>query len=177
MRISTVMRHMLGYAIGISLFFLLIPYGLYMLAVQCDPIIGIPLIGNAAVRTAVAVVILLPGIVFALWSNAALLFIGKGGPTDGFGVAISPRTQHLVVRGPYRFTRNPMVFGALSCYFAFGVYLDSAAVGIALVLMLPLIVVYLKQTEEKRLERDFGDEYREYRKSVSMILPLPPRKG
>jgi len=23
----------------------------------------------------------------------------------------------------------------------------------------------------------FGDEYREYRKSVSMILPLPPRKG
>ena len=176
MRASTVTRHMLGYVIGISLFFLLIPYGLYTLAVLCDPVIRISLIGDAAVRTAVAVVILVPGIVFALWSNAALLFIGKGGPTDGFGVVISPRTQHLVVRGPYRFTRNPMVFGALSCYFAFGVYLDSAAVSIALLLFIPLIVVYLKHTEEKRLERDFGDEYRAYRKSVSMILPLPPKR-
>jgi protein-S-isoprenylcysteine O-methyltransferase Ste14 len=177
MKAATVMRHMLGYAIGISLFFALIPWGFYRLSISVDPAIGAVVVGNDAARTVVSIVVLVPGVVFALWSNTALLFMGKGGPTDGFGVAISPRTQHLVIRGPYRFTRNPMVFGALSCYFAFAVFLNSAAVLITLVVLIPLIIVYLKNTEEKRLERDFGDEYREYRKRVSMILPLPPEKG
>lgn len=176
MNIRTIARHIIGYMVGISMFFLLIPWGLYTLSRHCDPVLGITIADGAAVRTIVALIILVPGIVFALWSNAALLFIGKGGPTDGFGVAISPRTQHLVVRGPYRFTRNPMVFGALSCYFAFAVFLNSAAALIILITFIPLIVIYLKNTEEKRLERDFGDEYREYRGRVSMIVPLPPRK-
>ena len=174
MKAGTVVRHMIGYAIGISLFFVLIPWGLYRISIAVDPAIGMGLIGNVTVRTVVSIIVLVPGLVFALWSNAALLFIGKGGPTDGFGVAISPRTQHLVIRGPYRYTRNPMVFGALSCYFAFAVFLNSAAVLITLIAFIPLIVVYLKKTEERRLERDFGDEYREYRKRVSMIFPLPP---
>jgi protein-S-isoprenylcysteine O-methyltransferase Ste14 len=177
MKAETVARHLLGYAIGFSLFFVLIPWGFYWISRSIDPVVGTGLIGYAAVRMVVSIIILIPGVVFALWSNAALLFIGKGGPTDGFGVAISPRTEHLVIRGPYRFTRNPMVFGALSCYFSFAVFLNSAAVLITLIILIPLIVVYLKNTEEKRLERDFGEEYREYRKHVSMIFPLPPGEG
>jgi len=177
MKAGTVARHMLGYAIGISLFFVLIPWGLCWLSRTIDPVIGTGFIRNNTARMIVSITILVPGVVFALWSNAALLFIGKGGPTDGFGVAISPRTEHLVIRGPYRFTRNPMVFGALSCYFSLAVYLDSVAGLIALIIIIPFIVLYLKRTEEKRLERDFGDEYREYRKRVSMIFPLPPGEG
>lgn len=177
MKAATVLRHLLGYVIGISLFFVLIPWGFYRLSVYADPAVGAGLIGHDAARAAVSIIVLVPGLVFMLWSNAALLFMGKGGPTDGFGVAISPRTQHLVIRGPYRYTRNPMVFGALSCYFSLGVFLNSAAVLITLILIIPLLVVYLKNTEEKRLERDFGDEYREYRKRVPMIFPFPAGKG
>ncbi len=176
MKAVTVARHILGYAIGISLFFVLIPWILLWISINIDPSIGAGLIGDAVMRAVISGIILIPGVVFALWSNSALLFIGKGGPTDGFGMAISPRTEHLVIRGPYRYTRNPMVFGALSCYFAIVVYLDSAAGLVALMVFIPLVIVYLKHTEEKRLERDFGDEYREYRKRVSMIVPMPPRK-
>jgi protein-S-isoprenylcysteine O-methyltransferase Ste14 len=36
--------------------------------------------------------------------------------------------------------------------------------------------IYLKQVEEKRLLKDFGDEYEKYRKRVSILVPLPPGK-
>jgi protein-S-isoprenylcysteine O-methyltransferase Ste14 len=100
-----------------------------------------------------------------------LFKIGKGGPTDGFNIAISPRTKNLVVTGPYRLSRNPMVFGAFSVYFAIGLFLFSALVLFTLAVFLGLSVVYLKQTEEKRLTRDFGEAYVAYRKKVPMIFP------
>jgi len=175
MNIALILRHMLGYAVGLSLFFVLIPWGLYRISIEADPLLGCGFIGGESARIILAIIIVIPGAVFAIWSNAALLFIGKGGPADGFGVAISPRTKHLVIRGPYRFSRNPMVFGALSCYFSLGVFLDSPTVIIVLLIFIPMTVVYLKNTEEKRLERDFGEEYREYRRRVSMVVPLPPR--
>ncbi|TAL33205.1 MAG: isoprenylcysteine carboxylmethyltransferase family protein [Spirochaetes bacterium] len=176
MNAVTIVRHIAGYAVGISIFFMLIPWGLLLLSIHADPVIGVGIFEVSIVRTVVSALILTPGVVFMLWSNAALFLIGKGGPTDGLGIAISPRTRHLVIRGPYRYSRNPMVFGALSGYFAFAVYLDSAAALLTLAAFVPLIVAYLKATEEKRLERDFGEEYRAYRRRVSMIFPLPPRR-
>ena len=116
------------------------------------------------------------GIVFALWSNLYLLLVGKGGPADGFGIAISPRTQHLVTSGPYRYTRHPMMFGALMVYFALSLLFNSlVCLGIVAV-FLACAAVYLKLVEEKRLLEDFGDAYKQYRSTVSMLLPLPSRK-
>ncbi len=46
---------------------------------------------------------------------------------------------------------------------------------IVLALFLPFAVVYLKRSEETRLARDFGKEYEEYKKRVSMIVPWPKR--
>lgn len=169
MKLTELTRYILGYIIGISVFFVAIPWGLYLLA-QVQPV-GI--VENPAVRWVFAVPLFVAGIVFVMWSNAELLRIGKGGPADGFNVVVSPRTKHLVTTGPYKYTRNPMVFGALSTYFAVALYLNSAADLVALIIFTYFVRIYLRLTEEKRLEQDFGDEYREYKKKVPMIFPWP----
>ena len=169
---KTLARHLVGYAVGLSVFAGAIPYGLFRLS-AVHPI-HLP-IGNSA-RLAIALLLAGTGLFFALWSNAALLIQGKGGPTAAFNVAISPRTKHLVVRGPYRHTRNPMVFGALSFYFALVVYWNSLQAFGALVLFSAAAGFYLKATEEQRLVRDFGREYEEYRRNTPMIMPWPARK-
>jgi protein-S-isoprenylcysteine O-methyltransferase Ste14 len=167
---KTVFRHVIGYIVGLSLFLVVIPFGLIKLS-ALDPLIPFPFPAYWGVRLALSLLFFLPGLFFAGWSNVFLFKIGKGGPTDGFNIAISPRTKNLVVTGPYRLSRNPMVFGAFSVYFALGLFLFSALVLFTLAVFLGLSVVYLKQTEEKRLTRDFGEVYVAYRKKVPMIFP------
>lgn len=80
--------------------------------------------------------------------------------------------QKLMIVGPYRYTRNPMVFGMLSIYIALAIIINSLSCVFMLVLMLPILVVYLKLTEEKRLTRDFGNEYLQYKKKTAMLVPF-----
>ena len=133
------------------------------------------MIDNLNLRIIVSLPILIIGLFFVIWSNIALFRIGKGGPADGFNIAISPRTEKLVIAGPYRYTRNPMVFGAFATYFSIGIYLNSLICLMVLILSLFLAIKYLKLTEEKRLYKDFGDEFLEYKKNVPMIIPFTRR--
>jgi len=174
---TKIMRHIAGYAIGITIFLVLIPWGLYHLASLIDGFFGITRIASLPVRIAVALPLLLVGLSFAAWSNASLFFRGKGGPADGFGIAVSPRTERLVTTGPYRYTRNPMVFGALSCYFSLLSFLGSIGGIVFLILLVPFIALYLRVFEERRLVADFGKDYERYRHEVSMIFPISCKKG
>jgi protein-S-isoprenylcysteine O-methyltransferase Ste14 len=172
MKSKNLARHLAGYFIGLSLFAVAIPYGLIQLSSYHA--IHLPIL-NAA-RGTIAAFLGCLGIVFVLWSNSALLILGKGGPTDVFNITISPRTKHLIVRGPYRYTRNPMVFGAFSCYFALVIFGDSVQAVLVLILFFFAVRFYLQKTEEKRLLMDFGQEYEEYRNNTSMIVPWPAKK-
>ena len=176
MKLQTILRHIAGYFVGFSIFVIGIPYGLYLASIKLDRYLPINLIPIDKLRAGISLLIGIIGIVFAVWSNLYLLFVGKGGPADGFGLTISPRTQHLVTSGPYRYTRHPMVFGALSAYLALAFLFNSLlCLGIVTV-FLAFAAVYLKLVEEKRLLRDFGDAYKQYRNTVSMLVPLPSRK-
>jgi len=87
----------------------------------------------------------------------SMFVVGKGGPADWFGTQISPQSQHLVISGPYRYTRNPMMFGALSFYLGLAVFFNSAiSLGVVAAMSVGASI-YLKTVEEKRLLRDFGD--------------------
>ncbi len=177
MKQQIVLRHIVGYLTGFSIFVVGIPLGLYLISTSLDRYLPINLIAGAGLRTVISLLIAGVGIIFVVWSNLWLFFVGKGGPADWFGTQISPRSQHLVTSGPYRYTRNPMMFGALSSYLAVAVFFNSA---ICLGLVAALSVgasIYLKTVEEKRLLRDFGDVYQRYRRMVSMLVPLPPRKS
>jgi protein-S-isoprenylcysteine O-methyltransferase Ste14 len=175
MSAKKVFRHIIGFVVGGTLFAILVPVGLYYLAGIIDRLLGLPSFAESPARLVFAVPIGAIGLSFVLWSNLFLVTRGKGGPAEGFGVAVSPRTEHLVVSGPYRWSRNPMVFGAFCCYTALALIWGTAAGLIVIAGFLPLAMLYIRRFEETRLTRDFGKEYEGYRKRVSMIVPWPKR--
>jgi len=170
------LRHLVGFAVGLGLFGVAFPLGLYELSTGVDGLLGLGRFGPHTLQLIVAVPLLLSGLFFALWSNIFLVTRGRGGPTDGFGVAISPRTEELVVTGPYRYSRNPMAYGVFSVYFSIAFFLGSIGGLVVLAVLVPLFVFYLKRVEETRLLSDFGEAYERYRRKVSMIVPLPQRE-
>ncbi len=164
--------HIAGYLFGFVVFILLIPYGLYQLA-QSGWLFQDEVIFNCDLfRITISMLIFIVGAVFGAWSNIFLNVVGKGGPVEAFGVALSPPTKKLVTTGPYRYTRNPMVFGAFMMYLGLSLFFNSIADILCVILFLLLLIILLKTSEEKRLERDFGEEYKAYKKKVPMIFPF-----
>jgi protein-S-isoprenylcysteine O-methyltransferase Ste14 len=166
------LRHIVGFAIGTTIFVILIPLAIVSLSEVIDTALSLNRFVGSTARLFFAVPIFTVGVIYILWSNIFLVVRGKGGPTEGFGVAISPRTERLVTTGPYRNTRNPMVFGAFSVYFALAIFIGSVGGLILLTIFFVLASFYLKRVEEPRLINDFGDEYKEYQRRVSMIVPI-----
>jgi protein-S-isoprenylcysteine O-methyltransferase Ste14 len=166
-----IIRQIIGFLFGGTVFLVLIPAALYFVSTLLDKSLGLPTFGDAPARLFVFWPLLLVGLLFVLWSNLFLVIRGKGGPAEGFGVAVSPPTEKLVVTGPYRYTRNPMVFGAQCCYMGFMVWLGSIAGIVIVACFVVFAVFYLKNSEEKRLVKDFGKDYEEYRKRVPLLVP------
>jgi len=79
--------------------------------------------------------------------------------------------SRLVVRGAYRFVRNPMISGVTLILFGEALVLQSVPHGIWAVAFLLLTIIYVSFLDEPQLEARFGDEYRRYRRHVSRFLP------
>lgn len=79
--------------------------------------------------------------------------------------------RRLVIAGPYRRVRNPLVSGVLFILFGEALLLQSLPhlAWAAAVLLLSLL--YIPLLEEPQLEVRFGEEYRQYRRHVSRLLP------
>jgi protein-S-isoprenylcysteine O-methyltransferase Ste14 len=126
------------------------------------PAMGVP---EYAAATAVVA-----GSLVALWCVLTFVFVGRGTPAP-----FDP-PRRLVVRGPYRFVRNPMYLGAgLALAGAAGVYHSLALliyVGVLAAATELLVVFY----EEPTLARLFGPEYEAYRREVHRWIPRVPRR-
>jgi protein-S-isoprenylcysteine O-methyltransferase Ste14 len=167
------LQEILGYLIGGSIVLVLLPYGLIRASARLAPLIPVSLIPLPALRIAVAVVLLALGLSFGIWSIIVQNVEGKGGPVQIGNLDISPKTQNLVVTGPYRYSRNPMLFGACLAYYALAVYLNSIiALGLVTLFMI-FMLIFVKLSEEPRLLKDFGAEYEAYRQKVSIFIPWP----
>ena len=105
------------------------------------------------------------GAAIALWCIFTFVFVGKGTP------ALFDPPRRLVVRGPYRFVRNPMYIGAgLALIGAALFYRSSALLAYLLVLWVvthSLVIFY----EEPVLSKKFGPDYESYRGHVRRWLP------
>jgi protein-S-isoprenylcysteine O-methyltransferase Ste14 len=115
---------------------------------------------NLWTRLPVALVVFVIGTVIGSW---AYLSFGLR-TTIGLG-------QQLIIRGPYRYTRNPQYIGDSLNILAFIILTNSWMA--AVVGMLGILLNYLAPfTEEPWLEEQFGDAYREYRRSVPRFFRL-----
>ena len=113
----------------------------------------------------VGIVLIAIGLALVTWTVSLFARIGKGtlAPWDP--------TSRLVVVGPYRHVRNPMISGVLT------VLLGEAA----LFGSLPLLVwfgaafavnaVYFPLVEEPGLRKRFGEDYEAYRAAVPRWVP------
>ena len=84
----------------------------------------------------------------------------------GTNVPTTRPATALVLRGPYRFSRNPIYIGMLLLLLGIGVMVDSAWI-VALLVPFALVLRYgVIAREERYLEAKFGDSYRAFRVRV-----------
>jgi protein-S-isoprenylcysteine O-methyltransferase Ste14 len=80
-------------------------------------------------------------------------------------------TQRLVVRGPYRYVRNPMITGVLLILLGEAALLGSEWVLAWCLAFFAVNAVYFPLVEEPGLRRRFGDEYERYCRDVPRWIP------
>ena len=128
---------------------------------------GIAAQPGAGAWPAVGMAIAAVGGVIALWCIFTFAALGRGTPAP-----FDP-PRRLVVRGPYRYVRNPMYIGAaLALLGAALVYRSAALAGYALVFLV-VLHFFVLWYEEPTLRRLFGAEYEAYTGSVRRWWPVP----
>ncbi len=97
----------------------------------------------------------------------ASLFIRFG---EGTIAPWSP-TRRLVVKGPYRYVRNPMITGVLSVLLGETLAFHSVPILIWLVSFFVINNIYFFFLEEPGLVKRFGDDYVQYARNVPRWIP------
>ena len=148
------LREVLGYILGGLTFVVLMPVLMWFVS-------GMPAFVLKGVRVFFACLMMFGGLALSVWTIVYMRLCGKGNPIDAFGHEVAPRTQNLMTGGPYRLNRNPMLSGTI-------LYLSGVAIWLwswqALLVLAVFIIVMILQvfSEERRLRRDFGEEYDAY---------------
>src|SRR5215208_406732 len=79
--------------------------------------------------------------------------------------------RKLVVHGPYRYVRNPMISGVLIIILGEGLVLLSTSHLWWFLTFFAINAVYIPLLEEPMLQSRFGDSYTEYRRHVPRLIP------
>ena len=169
-------KMILGYIVGGSLVIVLVPSIIYLITSLFDNIYRLEIIQNSIIKWIIIIILFVTGLVYGIWSLIIQNTIGEGGPVEIGNIEISPKTKNLVVSGPYKNTRNPMLFGAFLIYLAFALFINSITSVVIVCAIFVFMLTVVVKMEEKRLLKDFGNQYEEYRKKVSKFIPWFQRK-
>jgi protein-S-isoprenylcysteine O-methyltransferase Ste14 len=105
------------------------------------------------------------GAALALWCIFTFATIGKGTPAP-----FDP-PRRLVIRGPYRFVRNPMYIGATLALASAAVFYRSLPLLAYAVAFLVVCHLFVLAYEEPTLRRSFGADYEAYCQRVRRWWP------
>lgn len=110
-------------------------------------------------------IILIFGLLFLFWSIILFYRIGKG--------TLAPwnPTSNLVISGPYRLVRNPMIVGVLNTLIGEGLAFGQVNILYWAILFFFMCSAYFVFVEEPELEKRFGEDYVKYRRNVSRWVP------
>ncbi|MCP4575319.1 MAG: isoprenylcysteine carboxylmethyltransferase family protein [Deltaproteobacteria bacterium] len=103
------------------------------------------------------------GFTFMMFAHEKFKRVGTPVPTN------QPAST-LVVRGAYRFSRNPMYVGGISFFFGIGISAGSLWILAAALLLSGYISLFVVPSEEAYVERTFGQTYRDYCQNVRRWL-------
>jgi protein-S-isoprenylcysteine O-methyltransferase Ste14 len=110
------------------------------------------------------------GAALALWCLITFAFSGRGTPAP-----FDP-PRRLVIRGPYRFVRNPMYIGAALGLAGAAIFYGSIPMAIYAGLFLLVAHLFVIFYEEPTLRRTFGAEYEAYCRCVKRWWPKTRNK-
>jgi protein-S-isoprenylcysteine O-methyltransferase Ste14 len=120
--------------------------------------------GPQAVWPGVALIV--AGLALSLW--VTVLFAGRG---SGSPHPLIRKTKHLVIAGPFKVVRNPMMWGIGAILIGLCLALGSVMLWVGFAGFLLFIAFFVPLYEERDMERRFGEEYREYCRQVPRWLP------
>jgi protein-S-isoprenylcysteine O-methyltransferase Ste14 len=121
--------------------------------------------GLALLPVLLGVALIAVGLALVVWTICLFAVVGRGtlAPWDP--------TSRLVVGGPYRHVRNPMITGVAAILGGEAALLGSAPLVAWLASVLVVNALYLPLVEEPGLRRRYGDEYELYRANVPRWVP------
>jgi len=171
----SVWRHLRAIALLPGMVLLIIPAFLIHATGGVNPGWALPFPWSAAT---IAGGVLLVGMGLSLMAWTIRLFDATGRGT----LAPWDPTRRLVVRGPYRHVRNPMISGVLCVLLGEAVLLGSVVLLEWFACFAILNMTFIPLAEEPDLLRRFGEDYRLYRKNVPRWIPRrtpwrPPWEG
>jgi protein-S-isoprenylcysteine O-methyltransferase Ste14 len=105
------------------------------------------------------------GLGLCIWTVGIFVTFGRGTPAPW------DPPQILVIRGPYRHVRNPMIIGVLLLLLAEAVLLQSWPIALWMIVFFAGNTLYLALFEEKGLAKRFGNTYRLYKAHVPRWIP------
>lgn len=114
---------------------------------------------------ALSLLFFLAGLSLAITTVRLFVTVGQGTPAPWHP------PKELVIRGPYRFVRNPMITGVLLMLAGEALFFSSALIFGWMAFFLVVNMIYLPLFEEKDLIKRFGAPYLEYKKNVPRWLP------
>jgi protein-S-isoprenylcysteine O-methyltransferase Ste14 len=119
----------------------------------------------AALPSLLGIALIAAGFAFWVWTVRLFARIGRGtlAPWDP--------PQHLVVTGPYRHVRNPMITAVLAVLLGEAALFGSPRLLIWAAIFFAVTYAVFPLYEEPDLERRFGEEYRDYKRNVPRWLP------
>jgi protein-S-isoprenylcysteine O-methyltransferase Ste14 len=127
-----------------------------------DPEIGIVL---PLWTRPIGLIFMIAGAILAIICIAVFISVGKGTPAP-----FDP-PREFVARGPYAYVRNPMYIGGLILLTGFGLYQYSLSIVILTVLLLGVVHLLVVLVEEPILEKQFGENYHEYKRHIHRWIP------
>lgn len=108
------------------------------------------------------------GFIGLLWTYSYLILDGQGGPCPPF----TSKTKCLVKTGPYAYVRHPSILAKLIGVIGLGFAFQSLSF---LLIVIPILLAGSlynnKIFQEKPLEKQFGEEYLEYKRNTPMLIP------
>jgi protein-S-isoprenylcysteine O-methyltransferase Ste14 len=161
---SLAKRLIASLAAGI-LFAGLIPFVLIYLLPRVDVFLQLPRFYLGIGGYIIGGLCIVIGGIFTFWSIGDQVFKAQGTPIPFIA------TQVLLITGPFRLCRNPMVFGAILVYSGISILINSVSSLIFSSLFAIMLIVYIKLFEEEELEARFGEAYRVYKTSTPFIIP------
>jgi protein-S-isoprenylcysteine O-methyltransferase Ste14 len=155
-------RHLLSIALLPFVVVVLVPR--WLLA-RDAPDVALPSAALLASGRIAGALVFAAGFTLFLWCVLLFARVGRGtlAPWDP--------TRKLVVVGPYRHSRNPMITAVCAMLAGEALFFPSARIGVWLLLFIAINHTYFLLLEEPGLVARFGEEYERYRRDVPRWLP------